>query len=494
MTLRSPRWLLAVPLALSASGCGLLHSVETKPAPPVPLPEGYSQASAERDPAVRWWTTFEDPRLEKVVAAALSDNLGLAQAFTRLDQAQAMLDGANAGYWPTITADAGVTGARNVFNFGNRAPMPDPNAEPSDGTIVVTNVQYNLSLGASYEVDLWGRVHSLANAAELDLAATQQDVQAAVMSVTAQAAELWFQLEEAVATERLLLDQVERNETQLELMELRFSQGLANAVDVFQQRQALAASKTQLPPVRGMRRTLENSLAILLGMAPGSPLPAELGAGLPALPALPAVGLPAGLVGQRPDVRAAQLRVVAADHRIGAALAARFPAIRLSASTGFRAFDLADLFKNWIWNLVAGLTAPIFDGGRLAANQRLAEAQMRDRVAGYGQVVLTAFSEVENAMALEASQQAYVVELEAQLEAARKTWEEAYSRYANGLSEYLPVLTALREVQALERAQIAAQRQLLSYRIQLHRALGGAWMSEVERPKVLAPEDGDKSS
>lgn len=478
------RFAPAAGLLLVSAGCGLIHQAERDPKPPVSLPEAYSEDSEARDPAKRWWTAFEDPRVDALVAAALERNLGLAQAFTRLDQAQAMLDGAQAGYWPTVTAEAAVSGSRNVFNFGGGGPA-------GGGTISVTQAQYNLSLAASYEVDLWGRVHSLVNAAELEYAATRQDLDAVVMSVTAQTAELWFALVEQVATERLLLDQVARNETQLELMELRFGQGLANAVDVFQQRQALAASKTQLPPVRGLRRTLENSLAILLGLPPGSPLPVEMQGSLPELPALPKVGVPADLVAQRPDVRSAQMRVAAADYRVGAALAARFPTLRLTASTGFRAFDIADLFKNWLWNLVAGIAGPIFDGGRLAANQRLSEAQLQDIVLGYGQVVLLAFGEVEDALALEKSQRDFVVELEDQLDAARKTQEEAYSRYVNGLSEYLPVLTALREVQALERAQISARRQLLSNRIQLYRALGGAWMSEVERPKVRSAETGE---
>lgn len=466
---------VAISASIGVSGCGLIHKVERAPAPPVTLPEAYSVKAQGQDSHAQWWASFESPPLQEVITQALDGNLGLVQAFSRLDQAKAMLQGADAGYWPTVSADVSVSGSRNFFN---------PNVP------AFTGAQYNASIAATYEVDLWGRVHSLANAADLDFMATRLDVDSAVMSLTAQVAETWFRLIEQATTERLLMEQVKRNETQLELMELRFGQGLANAVDVFQQRQALAASKTQLPPVRSAKEVLQHALALLLGRSPGSGLP-EFSAELPTLPALPAIGLPADLVSQRPDVQSARLRVASADYRVGAALAARFPTLRLSASVGLRAFDLADILDNWLWNLVAGIAGPIFDGGRLAASQRLAEAQLKDQVAGYGQVVLSAFSEVEDALTREARHAQFIEELGLQLEAARRTEEEAYTRYVNGLSEYLPVLTALREVQALERAQIAAQSQQLLYRIQLCRALGGTWMSKVERPSALSAKDGE---
>lgn len=456
-------------------GCTVLHRADREPAPAVPLPQSFSIEAAAKNEEARWWKSFGSSELNNTIDLALQGNLGLAQAFTRLDQAKAALDGAAGGQWPTISGEVSTSRSRTFFN-----PMLP----------AFTSAQHNVSIAATYEVDLWGRVHSLKNAAELDYVATNYDVQAAVMSLSAQVAQTWFQLVDKVATEALLVKQVERNETQLELMELRFGQGLANAVDVFQQRQALAASKTQLPPIRGAKVALQNALNVLLGRMPGTELP-KLGAGLPQLSGLPGLGVPADLVGQRPDVKSAQMRVASADYRVGAALAARFPTLRLTASAGLRAFDIADLLDDWLWNLVAGIAGPIFDGGRLAANQRLAQAQLQDRVTGYAQVVLQAFSEVEDALAGEAHQALFIEALTAQLNIARRTEEEAYIRYVNGLSEYLPVLTALREVQVLERTQIQSQTQLLSYRIQLCRALGGTWMSEVSAPVVAAAQAGE---
>lgn len=469
------RWAVAALAPALAAGCGIIHKVERDPSPPVSMPEQFREAGAAKSEpeagAAQWWRVFQDPALDKVMEDALAHNLTLKQAFARLEQAQAVRDAGRAGYLPSVNVEASVGRSRSVFNFGS--------ASPTGGAFSVEQTQYNLSLAASYEVDLWGRVHSLASAADLDYLATGQDVAAATMSLSAQVAEVWFQLAEQRETERLLVDQVARNQTQLELMELRFGEGLASAVDVLQQRQALAGSKTQLPPVQAARRVLEHQLAVLLGLPPSAVKEDALQAGLAQLPPLPGLGLPAELVTRRPDVQAARIRVAAADYRVGAALAERFPTIRLTASTGFRAFDLADLFDNWLWNLVAGLTAPLLDQVRLSANQRAAEARMKDQVAGYGQVVLTAFQEVEDALVREARHQDMILELNAQLEAARATYEEAYSRYVNGLSEYLPVLTALRDVQTLERAEIQARRQLLSYRVQLCRALGGTWMSEL---------------
>ncbi len=230
-------------------------------------------------------------------------------------------------------------------------------------------------------------------------------------------------------------------------------------------------------------------MALLLGKPAGEYIAPKQS--LPDLPSLPATGVPADLLGQRPDVQAAWLRMQSSDYRVGAALAARLPAIRLSADISTRGFnDVSDLFTNWMGNLIAGLTAPIFDGGRLGAEHDWAKAKLEEQLTNYGKVVLTALKEVEDALVQEQQQELLLKELSAQEDAAEATFKEAQRRYLNGLNDYLPVLNALRSWQIVQQGVVSAKRQRISFRVQLCRALGGTWMEQVSRPALLSEKEG----
>lgn len=445
------------------------------------LPDTYSgEISTSSIAEGRWWKSFQEPDLDRLIEMALAGNLGFKRAYARLAQAQATYDGATASWWPSINYDINASNSQRVINFGGGAQS-------------FTQNQLTMSLTASYEVDIWGKIYSQTRAADLELQASQKDIEALAMSLSAQIAEAWFQLAQARATERLLRDQIDRNQTQLELIETRFGQGISNALDVFQQRQALQASKVQLPTTLARIKVLEHQLATLLGLAPTAPLPAMPQA-LADLPPLPAMGVPVKLLDQRPDVRAARLRVIAADFRIGAAFADQFPALTLSANAGMQSFEFQNFFENWFYTLTAGLTGPLFDAGRRASEVDRTQAVLEDQLNAYGETVLTALQEVEDALVQEKEQHKVLKELSEQLQLARSTYDEALNRYINGLSEYLPVLTALQTVQGLEQQHLEARRQLLSFRVQLCRALGGTWMSEVDRPlrSPAVPDSGDK--
>lgn len=449
-----------------------LRDVDEAPKPPV-MAEGSFARSGEGPLADRWWESFEDATLNRMVEGVLEGNLDLRRAWARLEQASAIMDGADASYWPQISASAELRRNRQAFPFG-----------------AFLNTSYPLGLSASYEVDVWGRVASTSNAAEFELHATRQDLESAAMTLAAQVTEAWFNLTEQKAQVELAKSQIEANRTALEIVELRFEQGLASALDVYQQRQLMVGSEAQLPLAEGRLEVARHQLAVLLGKPPRSSL--ELpGPALPDPPTLPATGVAADLLERRPDLRAAAMRVAAADYRVAAAIANRLPTIRLTASTGFNAFWDASPFSNWIWSLAAGLTAPIFDGGRLSAEQTRSEAVMKDLVAGYGQTLLVAMREVEDALVQEETQRRHLDQLLLQTEVAGAALREARERYTAGLSDYLPVLTAMGAHQTAQRQELSARRLLLSHRIQLHRALGGHWTSELEPPEV---EDGETPS
>ncbi|MCB9543644.1 MAG: TolC family protein [Myxococcales bacterium] len=455
------------------------------------LPAGWQQPPGAVEAPDRWWAAFGDAGLETALDRLLAENLDLVQAWARLQQARAIAEQQGAPLWPQVNAQ-GTAGASRVYtpSIALGPTGPTTTIEPS----VVQS--YGLSLAASYELDLWDRLGATARAAELDARASRLDYEALAISLTAQAADLWFALVEQRATEALLQSQIETNETLLGLMRFRFAEGLAAAADVLQQEQLLLTTRRQLPAVQARRATLEHQLALLLGRPPAQGV-ALAGASdaLPAPPPIPAAGLPSALLDRRPDLRAARLRVTAADERVGAALAARLPSLTLSASTGFQADSFGDLIDRWVWSLAGQIIAPLVDGGRRRAEVERTRAVLAGALAAFVQTSLRAFGEVEDALVLAARQAETIERLEAELEVGRALLEQARARYTEGLTDYLPVLTALQGVQRAEIGLLAARRLRLSYHIQLYRALGGRWTDDLAPARLdvgaAAAREGD---
>ena len=481
-----PQWggrlgasLLGLVLVAGAAGAGCtVHHVDPRPAPPIALAERFApgEASEERLEAPdRWWRAFGDAELDDLVASALAGSLDLRRAWARLAQVAAVAQAAESGAWPQLTADAGLGGTRSVFSIG-----------PPVGTLTNEQASYTLGLGARYEVDLWGRVAATEAAAAVDLRATREDLEASAMTIAGRAVDLWLQIAGERAGLALLEAQVGVARELVGLVELRFGQGLASALEVLQQRQQVAALEAQRPLAVARLEVAAQQLAVLTGRPPTA-TPRVTRDRLPALPPAPTTGLPIDLLGRRPDVRAAQLRAVAADHRIAAAVADRYPALALTGRTGFQSFDLAELFERWVWSLAANLTAPLFDGGRRSAEVDRVEAVRDEALLAYGQVLLQAVLEVESALASERQQREHRAQVEVQVALARQALAEAQRRYVHGLTDYLSVLTTQRTVQQGEQALLAAERQLLATRLVLYRALGGAWTRELQPTAPAGP-------
>ena len=269
-------------------------------------------------------------------------------------------------------------------------------------------------------------------------------------------------------------NQLQTSTEVLELMRLRFRNGLSGAVDVYQQEQVVAEVESAIPLVRGQEKALNMELAVLVGRPP---MGLEVDdTTLPEATPLPQTGVPSDLLAQRPDIRAAGARLRAADDRVAAARADRLPAIRLTADIGYEGTDTGVIFDNWIANLAGNLVAPVFDAGRRRADVRRTEALADERLVAYRRTVYEALREVETALVREAEQHAHVEGVRRQAEVARRTLKEASNRYRNGVTDYLPVLTQLLATQRLDRNLIVQQAEQYRYRVALCRALGGSWM------------------
>ncbi len=449
--------------ALPLSSC--VTSRVSEPELPIELSENYSVTSQDSNMPARWWKSFGDEELNALIEEALSGNLGLRQAAARLEQAEALARQAGAERIPAVSAEASARRGRVAANT------------PAGVQITDTVNRFGLDLAATYELDLWGRVAASTRAAARDADASRLDLETAAMTLVAQVADLWYALGALSAQIELLDEQIEKSSKQLELVELRFNTGHSDALAVWQQRGQLAALEALRPNLTSSRATVRHQLGVLLGRSPQA-FRNQQGTAPPELPPLPETGIPSDLVNNRPDVRAAVERLRASDERVAAAVANRFPALRLSASAGYSADEMSALFDNWIWNIAGNLLTPIIDGGRRRAEVDRARAALDELVGRYAETLLNAVREVEDALVEESGQLDLIESQQGQLAIAGSTYDQALSRYTKGVGDYLAVLRAFEERQRIERALVDTRRGLVSRRIGLHRALGGDFSSE----------------
>ena len=455
---RHLKWFLLPALALLSS-CAIFAPEERDLN--TDLPDQFTLYSTDApDTENRWWESFQSLELNALIEEALTNSPSIQQAWARLAQAEAMAKQAGAARLPSL----GYTGS----------------AGASHNSITDTTTEsYSLGLAAAYEVDLWGRVKSQSEAAALNQEASREQFNTVAITLASQTALRWTGIVAQRLQTEVIRQQLQANRTSLELIELRFRRSLSTALDVYQQRQTVAGTESRIPLAELREELLRHELAALLGRGDFQSLEIP-DSNLPNIGALPALGIPAEVLANRPDVRAAGLALKSADWSVSAARADRLPAIRLTASGNYTNADASDLFDDWIANLAGSLTGPIFDGGRRKAEVARTRAVADERLATYRATVINAVKEVADALVSEQKQHEFIALLDERLTAARQSHQEAVNRYRNGMTEYTTVLLQLNTLQTLERDRVGAQYTLLQYRINLNRALGGDWPNELQ--------------
>lgn len=442
------------------------------------LPKTYSLYSENGTAPDKWWESFGSPELNKLVNESLGKNFDIRKAWARLKQANAVAVQAGAAKFPTLNG-AGDYSYKKTGSDDTGSSQKISEAE-----------SHKLGLTAGYEFDIWGKIEAKANSGELNAFASREDLNGAAMTVAGEVVTRWIEIQTKRQEENILQKQLKTNKTYLELLELRFRNSLATALDVFQQREQVARIKAKIPLIVAKERTLINELALLLGKPAGTlEVPFE---NLPELPQRPKMGIPSELLAKRPDVRAAGLRLTSSDWDVTAARANRLPSFTISGDAAYTGAQLATLFNGWALGLAASISGPIFDGGNRAAEVEKTRAVVQERLEDYKSTVYTAFKEVENSIINETWQQKYITATEDQLKAAKNNFNEAGSRYLQGLEDYLPVLSGLSSVQDLELSLVGNRGDLLLYRVALLRALGGNWTEKLENP--LADTEKENNS
>ena len=457
------RWYIPRPFVMAVfvllTACA--HTVEPKPEQlGIILPKTYSLYEETIPTPDRWWEGFDSEELNLLVSETLQGSPDLRISLARLEQSRALAVQTGAGKSPDLTLNARVSETRRMVNDQ-----------------AITDRSRDLSLTSTYEIDFWGRVKSRHRSALLELEASKEELYTVAMTLASEVTLKWLETISVRRQLELLDVQLKTNRTILQLLELRYLKGFATALDIYQQRQIVAETVAAIPNLEARLQTLMNEIAVLAGRTPHSDMDLKT-AEFPEIGDLPDVGVPADLLARRPDVRAAGLKLRAAEGKVATARATRLPAVNLSAAAGFGSDSFADLLEQWFASLAANLTYSIFNAGALDAEVMKQEAIVHERLAIYEEKVLTAIREVEDAMVREQKQTEFIVALDEQLSIARDSFREAQQRYRKGLIDYLPALSALISTQRFERTVVQARLERLNQRVKLHRALGGGWMEE----------------
>lgn len=445
-------------LTLVLSACGSMAPDYQRPAAPVPaqFPAAASTsgvAAAERP----WQDFFADAQLQKLIRMALDNNRDLRVALLNVEQARATVDVRKADRWPTVNAGLGLS--RGTTTTG-------ATASTYTAGLLVT----------SYEIDLFDRLRSQSDAAFAQYLATTEAGKAAQISLVGAVANAYFALQADTALLALSQQTLKTREDSFNLMQLRFDKGASSQLDLSQTQSLLEAARVNLAQATRQRMLDENALNVLLGQAAPADLlaaPASAAAQLPDLP----TGLSSEVLLRRPDVAQAEQQLLAANANIGAARAAFFPKILLTASAGSVSSEFENLFKDgtFAWNIAPQLLLPLFDAGRNQANLAVAKVAREVAVAQYEKAIQSAFREVADALAGRATlgeqRKAQQAQTRAETERARLT----DLRFKNGASSYLEVLDAQRSLFAAQQAELQLGAQVQQNQATLYRVLGGGW-------------------
>lgn len=435
--------------------------------PAIPLPQDYpsqqKQTGSEVGP--EWWKLYADATLDELVSAARRENTEVRLAAARVREAEALARETNAAFFPDVLAGGSATRSR----VSTRS-IPAPQAG-----VPLERSQFQLSASTSFEIDFWGRYARANEAARALLVSSRFNEELVGLTLAGSTAQAYFALRSLDAQIAVLDVTIRVRRDSLAIARARLEAGLASELDVHQAQGALSEALVQRREAERSRALVERGLAVLTGR-----LDLRMGRGdlfaLP-VPPTPPAGLPSALLERRPDIRASEETLVAANAQIGVARAALFPAISLTASLGAQSAELGKLLTSGagIWSVGAGLAAPIFDSGRREARVEQAEARREQALAVYQRSVETAFREVADALVNVEESAATEEELKLRLEAARKALELSGIRYESGYSPYLEVLDAQRTANEAELAFVRNRQARLAFSVDLMKALGGGW-------------------
>ncbi len=448
----------ALTLMLSACVVGPDYS-----RPKLELPTTSSSSSLAAP--VNWWRVFQDPNIDKLVNEALANNSHLLAAAARVTEADAQLGMTRSDQLPSVYATAGRTRNRNSERSGN-----------FQTGIPLETTSNKAALNVSWELDFWGKYRRATEASRADLLSIEANRDALRLSIASQTAQGYIALVTADAQLETTRNALKRAKEGFEMQKIRFEAGVASEFEYRQREAEYDAALAQLPPVEEARARQERALLVLLGRSPKAILGDKVErASTVKVPEAIAAGIPSELIINRPDVREAEQKLIAANAHIGVARAAYFPSISLTGSYGGESASLSDLFSGpaRIWRFAGDITQPLWGAGRLNNQTNAAEARNEQALQNYRSTVANAFREVADALGAYTKSRAVADAETRRVTSLVKTWELAKLRFEHGVSSQLDVIDAERGLLQAEFDRIAADRDLKLAVADFYRALGG---------------------
>ena len=453
---------------LALQGCSLIPDFRT---PEVPVAPAYKETApwmpaqpADELSRGPWWTLYADPQLDALEKQLIDNNPDLAAATANYEQAQAYTRQLRSGLFPTLSGNAGAQRNRQSENRPLRGTSGDNEYN-----------NYTIGVQADYELDLWGRVRSLVTAGRAQAAAAQADLESVRLSLQSDLADNYMLLRGLDKQVRLLQDTVAAYQKSLELTNVRHEGGIASGLDVARAQTQFDSARSQVEQAQAQRAMAEHAIGALVG-ASVSQFSLAASTDDIALPQVP-MGVPSTLLQRRPDIAAAQRRVAASNASIGVARAAFYPRLTLSGAIGFQ----SDSAGNWIsapntfWAIGPGLLIDLFDAGRRKAVVAQAQAALDESGARYRSVVLGAFQQVEDNLALLNHYSLAAESQQSAADAAQKSLDFASSRYRAGGASYLEVTVSQTQALQTKRDLLDLNTRQLRASVQLIRTLGGGW-------------------
>lgn len=486
----------AMIVLLALGGCTVGPNYEK---PDLQLPDAF--AAAQEEPSTRpatqvvsttqpavgvagaWWQAFGDPELNALIEQAAQANLDLRAAEARVREARAARGVVSAGWWPEVNGGASYSRSKGSENLGPAGFAVGPGGAGGFGEEADL---FDARFDAFWELDVFGRTRRSVEAADADIAATLADRQDVLLSLLAEVARNYielrgFQRQVAIAEYNLKAQQ----ET-LELTRAKFDAGLTSDLDVARAEAQVESTTSQIPALQSLSAQSTHRLAVLLGQPPAA-LNGRLSRvdRIPAPPVEIPVGLPSELLRRRPDIRRAERNLAAATARIGVATADLFPRFTLSGALGLQSSE----FSNWgdsssaFWSIGPGMTIPIFNAGRLRSNVAVQRARTDQALAAYEQTVLRSLEEVENALVAYRKEYVRRASLARAVDANQRAVALSQQLYQRGLSTFLDVLDAQRELYVTQDDLVRSDATVSSNAVTLFKALGGGWASETLAPR-----------
>lgn len=440
--------------------------------PQVPTPGAFradpaSQRDAQTLADVKWFEVFKDEKLQELIRDALTNNYDLREAVARIEAARANVGITRSEQFPSVVASSDVINQRQSRSSSFDLPQPIQR-DRSFGSVLLNLL--------TFEIDLWGRLRKQTAAARADLLATEEARRAIITTLISDVATAYFSLREFDFELDISRRTLVSREESLRLIRLRQQRGVSTMLEVRQAEELVYDATEVIPALEQSIQQTENFLSYLTGRNPAA---IERGMSLtdqqmpPAVPA----GLPSDLIERRPDIRAAENSLIAANARIAVAKAEYFPRISLTSFLGYESGQLTSLFSGSrnIWNLAGQATQPIFTGGRLKSNVRFTQAQRDFLLIDYQKTIQAAFREVSDSLIAYQKVREVRTQRAFLVETLRDRSRLSYLRYTGGVATLLDALDADRELFEAERSLALARRDELLSVVQLYRALGGGW-------------------